>query len=272
MKKTLVTLVAILISTNLFAQDYKINDDKYASKHHFGLGVSTNLFSSSEIDGYVHNISEDQYLSSMNETCSFPVVVEQYAFAIFAEYQYDIDEWNSLAVRLRWNYRHLDYKMFMNPNEVGNFGVLNMPIALNNLQIPFMYGYTFHKGNKSLFKGIVGLGVDCSLSKELSMPTFKLVRSTSSIDGSELYSSKQDGGEFKLDRKTAINPFLTFGLAMAKGLCNNHKIEAGLMFDFYPIINNYQYKIITPSETTKESYNPTKFANHNLSVYVAYYL
>ena len=270
MKKIIVILVMVLIGTSLFAQDYYNRMDKYASKHHFGLGVSTNLFLGSKIDGYVHNITEDEYSTSMNETCSYPAVVGQYAFAFFAEYQYDIDECNSLAVRLRWNYRHLSYKMFMNPNEVGSFGSVNMPRALNSLQIPFMYGYTFHRGDKSLLKGIIGLGIDWSPSDEVSIPTYSLVKYTSPIDGSDLYESKRDGGVFKLDKKTEVNPFLTFGLAITKGLSNHKKIEAGLMFDFYPIINNYQYKIL-PSEDHKD-YNPAAFANHNLSVYVAYYL
>ncbi len=48
------------------------------------------MFLGSKIDGYVHNITEDEYSTSMNETCSYPAVVEQYAFAFFAEYQYKI--------------------------------------------------------------------------------------------------------------------------------------------------------------------------------------
>ncbi|MBR1775132.1 MAG: hypothetical protein IJ759_06355 [Bacteroidales bacterium] len=126
-----------------------------------------------------------------------------------------------------------------------------------------MLRHTFHKEDIALFTGIIGVGADISVSSQLmSFATY-----------SQNTLPKNDGGRIELTEKRKVNPFINLGLAFSYSLSNNHKLEASLMFNFYPLMNNYKYEYKNPNGYNGVyNDNSKSFDNHSLSVSIAYYL
>ncbi|MDO5760206.1 MAG: hypothetical protein Q4Q06_04205 [Bacteroidota bacterium] len=255
--KTLaVLLMAIVMNTglcNVFAS--KGIDGKEDKKSYFGFGVSTNVFGFGRgFDNFNYYASDidDRNLNKSNVLG----LKTQEGIGLFADYLYQSDEWNAIAVRLKYNYRRMDYVL------QGSGGWQANTTRLRNIEIPFMYKHTFHKGNTALFTGIIGLGVDFTISSEL----LNLTAATG------LEYPVQDG-EFVLTKKRDVNPFFTIGFAINKKI-NNHRIETSLLFNVYPLLDNYKYEFVNSKLGRGEDYNKhsTSFDNHNIAISVAYYL
>ncbi len=254
MKTKILLLVLLLFVGKTYATNDIVTKESDNKKTYWGFGLSTNIFCLDRgFDAFNyyastvwdHTINKGAVLGLRN----------QGSLGIFVDYRYQYDEWNALAIRLKYNSRRMDYVL-------QGAGWHANTSRIKNIEIPLMYRYTFHKEEKSLFTGIIGLGAD-----------FIIVSSLLNLTANTGLEYPVQDGEFVLTKKRDINPFLTVGFSVDKKI-GNHRLETALLVNFYPLNDNYKYEFVNSKMGGGSIYNANSesFDKHNIEVSIAYYL
>lgn len=260
-KTVAMLIMAILTSSVLLLPVGKIyagNDIQSTEnnkKTYWGFGLSTNIFCLDRGFDAFNYYASTIWDNTLNKS-SVLGLRNQGSLGIFVDYRYQYDEWNALAIRLKYNSRRMDYVL----QGAGSWQAYTS--RLRDIEIPLMYRYTFHKKDKSILTGIIGIGADFTISSQL----LELTANTG------LEYPIQDG-QFVLTKKRDVNPFFTVGFSVDKKI-GNHRLETSLLVNLYPLNNNYKYEFVNSKMGRGSIYNANSesFDKHNIEVSIAYYL
>ncbi|MDR1848002.1 MAG: PorT family protein [Bacteroidales bacterium] len=258
MKKIKLTLCCVcFISTLTFAQTER--------KHHFGLGLSTDLFSG-EVDFDNFKMHTFEY----DDICIFenlPMVKLYLHRAIFIgmsfEYEYNFAKRWSVATRLKYNFRdqfyHYEFSDYSAVEDKRVSSMAGLVVTLNDLEVPLLLNYKIPMAQNTLFVVQLGAGLSFNVSK--TVPNFDgKVYAVSVID--RTYHI-----DFEVLKTTTY--FLNFGIAF-ESVFNNHKLQTRLSYTMYPEGLYKWNHYITGNDISTELYmNP--FSQNNIEVGLAFF-
>ncbi len=162
-KYTIAFVLCLTVSVGAFAQEIK--------KHNFGIGVSTDIFSSSNA---MNNFNPPQEFieAIIYDAKVFGIpVTNNSSFGAFFEYQYRFDKSFSFSARLGYDYRSVDFRLAAAAYEMNGELFLghnrhNKETSNNvfhNLNIPIFVSYTLPINEHISWTSSVGVGVSIEI-------------------------------------------------------------------------------------------------------------
>lgn len=192
------------------SQMYKFFDKTDFKKSYLGVGISTNVFTGSEFDGF-----HDRYLLS------------QVTRGFVAEYQYFLDAHNYFAIRGKLQCRFVNYDGEYSEAEDGLFFIYDKWFF--NIEIPVMFKHDFYIEDMYLATGVIGCGIDFTTADNKLMYSGRYVAN----DGYWLPKEQDEYDKVYLCLPDKPRFFLTAGLAFRHFFTQSCKVEFNFLYNLY---------------------------------------
>ncbi|MDY5969361.1 MAG: hypothetical protein SPJ13_05060 [Bacteroidales bacterium] len=249
MKKTITSLLMLAFSVMGWCQNGAWNK---TYPHHFGLGVSTNMFDSWKTTNQFLEWTKFGNSLSSDQTLSFHVF-QSTTFSLHGEYQYDLSDRFSIGARLQYHHRTLEYKFLANSDHGGGEAVHDN--LQNHIELlPAFVSWHFASwGQFGLFANLGG-GLNFNLDQN-------------PIDAKiSVSSNSSDDATFQLHKTVTITPIGYAALGYEFLFGNGHILATTLSF----ILNqsHYEYKFYQGQVGQKSTY---PFKQNDLEIGLTYF-
>ncbi|MCH3923559.1 MAG: PorT family protein [Bacteroidales bacterium] len=221
----LIVFLVLIISISVKGQENPFN--QRIKKNHFGLGVSTAIFDGNTVfNGFT---AKTIYFINANRSMNLDLHSTT-MYGIYFKYQYDLTNYFSFALKLKYNQRSLDFNYYFNTNQ-GIISINKYNVDLNNIQIPIIAKFKCLNIDGLCLWGDLGFGADFNISKNTDIYSIR------ARDENGVFKTY----DFKLDVNNDVTPFLYFGVTNDYNITQKSKLETTLSYTLN-LRNNYQYK------------------------------
>ena len=265
MKKISLILCAIcFINIGLFAQTSQ-EENKELSKHHFGFGLTTDIFAGNrDMNSFKTNTFEyDNSFLSLNLPNANLELLSSTFWGFYLEYQYDICKSFSASTRLKftlrdntYNFHYSDYSTLDNKRY---YSMHSYQVSLTSLEIPLILNYKIPMSRNASWIASLGGGMNVTLSK----PDYSIEGKTHTLDLNDRV--------YHLDFEVlnAVSPFIYIGTAFDFNW-NKHKFRTTLSYTMYPT-DNYRFNHSIKGNNVNMAFKNSPFSQNNLEVGLAFF-
>lgn len=265
MKKYSLILIAMCFTTiGLFAQTSSTKN-MLTQKHHFGVGLTTDLLSGNRDMNSFKTITFEYDISSLSSNLPYAnlELFSSTFWGVYLEYEYDFCKNLSASTRLKFTFSdntyHFNYSDYSPTNNERLYSMHEYDVSLNSLEIPLILNYKVPMSENVSWIASLGGGLNFTLSK----PDY-------SIEG-KTYASDLIDRTYHLDFEVlnTISPFIYIGTAFDFN-CNKHKFRTTLSYTLYPT-NNYRFNHYIKGDNVNMVFENSPFSQNNLEVGLAFF-
>ncbi|MDR1847332.1 MAG: hypothetical protein LBR17_04360 [Bacteroidales bacterium] len=250
------------------AQNVNFSNVQTQRKHHFGLGLTTDLFSDvANINSFNANKFFYDELTFLGTKLPYATLEMRDAsfYSLYIEYQYAISKRFSASTRLKLNCRNQSWKyMYSDYSPSSDHNMTNAGtwyLALREVEIPVIFSYKIPLGNDVAF-WVASLGGGI---------TFHNVKNGINVDGQlyslDLYYDKIYHLDFELLKK--ISPFIYIGSGF-EFMCNRHKFLITASYTIYPQ-NVYRWNHWIKGNNINIQFVDSPFSQNNIEVGLVFF-